>query len=516
MAYAHLDAVQRKIQSLGFSGDSAILDHAVPVHAHYYGGCNAFYDPVDRGLHFGDSTSGSCSLATDAAEDADVVVHEYGHAIQDNQVPGWGIGSALNAEQARSMGEGFSDFLAAAIFNDPCLSEWFNVGNNGCGGSPGLRTLDNTNHYPEDFEDCRPPGPPGQPVEVHCAGLIWGGALWDLVEALGNDQAARDLVLTLALESHFYLDPVSSFAEAASAIRKVDTMLYDGAHVGAIDSVFSARGISDTGAVDSFPYAYLRIIHPFRGDLDVDLLVGSTSSPVCSVAVWNPNAADGTDDLVGYEDLSISPGSACAPYLPPTGSQPWYLRARDVFAVFSGTMEEFEIVLPGPERCVATDLPAAIPDATAGVDGSPGTADDVPGAFVYSQVDCGVVAGPYPASDLDGDGFTAAGEAAVGTGELDPCGHDGWPADLDPNNALDIGDFNSFVFPLRGDGTFAKFGHTLPDPDDPDLARWELDPDSIIDISDLNSLNPAVLAGTARPPMFGGQVAWMRTCPFPP
>jgi hypothetical protein len=31
----------------------------------------------------------------DDAEDADVILHEYGHAIQDNQVPGFG--SSLEA-----------------------------------------------------------------------------------------------------------------------------------------------------------------------------------------------------------------------------------------------------------------------------------------------------------------------------------------------------------------------------------------------------------------------------------
>ena len=501
MVYRHIDAVQRKIQSLGFSGASDILDHAIPAHAHYFNDCNAFYDPVDRGLHFGDSGASGCSRRTDAGEDADVIVHEYGHAIQDNQVPGWGFGSASVAEQAWAMGEGFGDFLAGAIYGDPCLAEWFNIANNNCGGSPGLRTLDNTKHYPEDYDACRPFPPPGQPAEPHCAGLIWGGALWDLVEAFGNDQAARDLALTLVLDSQFYLDPVSTFAEAAAAIRLVDTILFKGAHVATIDSVFSARGISDTGPVTDFPYAYLRILHPNRGDLEINLKTGSLSSPLCSVDVWNPNQSDHADDLVGYEDLSSPPGSACAPYLPPTTAQPWYLEVRDVATPNVGTIEEFEIVLPGPERCVATDIPIAIPEG---------------GGFVHSQVDCSTVAGPYPASDLDGDGFAGAVEASLATGPLDPCGNDGWPADLDPNNALDIGDLNGFIMPIREDGSFNKFGHTVPDPDDPVLARWDLTPDSLINISDLNSLNPAVTGSTARPPMFGGQPAFFKVCPFAP
>ena len=43
---------------------------------------------------------GGWQLADDA-QDADVICHEYGHSIQDNQVPGWGQGQIATAtEQA--------------------------------------------------------------------------------------------------------------------------------------------------------------------------------------------------------------------------------------------------------------------------------------------------------------------------------------------------------------------------------------------------------------------------------
>ena len=43
--------------------------------------------------------------------DAMVVLHEYGHAIQDNQNPGF-------SAYAAGVSEGFGDFLAAAYFDD--------------------------------------------------------------------------------------------------------------------------------------------------------------------------------------------------------------------------------------------------------------------------------------------------------------------------------------------------------------------------------------------------------------
>ncbi len=130
-----------------------------------------------------------------------------------------------------------------------------------------------------------------------------------------------------------------------------------------------------------------------------------------------------------------------------------------------------------------------------------------------------------PGDDFDGDGFTDEDEALhIGTNPGYPCGSGGWPADLSGNdNTLNIGDFNSFVFPLRANSSFNKFGHPVPDPDDANIARWNLDPEgasaTIINIGDLNAINPAVLAPTARPPMFGGQPAFFTNggkCPLPP
>jgi len=150
---------------------------------------------------------------------------------------------------------------------------------------------------------------------------------------------------------------------------------------------------------------------------------------------------------------------------------------------------------------------------------SPLTTDDV-APYVFEDWD-GVLDGDgchdAPGDDFDGDGFSDEAEAlAIGTNPTVPCGNEGWPADLDQDNTLNIGDFNSFVFPLRLDGSFNKFGHPVPDADDPAIGRWNLFADGIINIGDLNAINPAVLAPTARPPMFGGEPAFGQTCPWPP
>ncbi|MDO8615360.1 MAG: cohesin domain-containing protein [Dehalococcoidia bacterium] len=127
-------------------------------------------------------------------------------------------------------------------------------------------------------------------------------------------------------------------------------------------------------------------------------------------------------------------------------------------------------------------------------------------------------------TDDDNDGFSDTLEQHIGTDQADWCANsstpnneadDRWGADFDDNQVLGIGDFNGFVFPLRPDGSFAKFGHSIPDPQDPNLVRYDIDPNSTIGIGDLNAINPAVTASTSRPPMFFGQPAFSRTCALP-
>jgi hypothetical protein len=126
--------------------------------------------------------------------------------------------------------------------------------------------------------------------------------------------------------------------------------------------------------------------------------------------------------------------------------------------------------------------------------------------------------------DCDGDGWIGSAEASITTNDQDPCGNNGWPAELVGNdNKLNIGDFTSFIFPLRPDLSFAYMNHTVPDPNIAGEERWNLDVAGggagIINIADLNTLNPAVNAPTSRPPMFGGQPAFftnLGTCPWPP
>lgn len=218
MVYFHIDRVQRHIQSLGFNN---INNRQIEVNIDGTTEDNSFYSPVTKSLTFG--TGG-----VDDAEDAEIILHEYGHSIQDNQVAGFGPSG-----EARAMGEGFGDFLAASFFADtkpavlrPTLGNWDAVAYSGA-EPPCLRRLDSNKKYPKDMTG-----------EEHADGEIWSACLWELRNALG-----RATTETLVFAHHFLLTPKAKFEDAAKALITADKQLNQGRNEAAITDVFVRRGI---------------------------------------------------------------------------------------------------------------------------------------------------------------------------------------------------------------------------------------------------------------------------------
>src|SRR5687768_751684 len=86
-AYFHIDQSQWHLQSLGYTGVRQLVPYPVETDTHAAGGTdNSFFvillTSAGRGrLHFGEG-------GTDDAEDPDLVVHEYAHAIHEWISPG--------------------------------------------------------------------------------------------------------------------------------------------------------------------------------------------------------------------------------------------------------------------------------------------------------------------------------------------------------------------------------------------------------------------------------------------
>lgn len=232
MAYFHVDRARAYLESLGFT---TILNRPIRVRANVDADDNSYYDPATGEMGLG-------AGGTDDGEDADVIVHEYGHAIQDDQVRNFGA-----TPEGGAMGEGFGDYLAAAMSlavtpNEEaavCLAEWDALGfarPENC-----LRRLDRD----PSVEQVNAPPCSG---EVHCAGEAWSAALWDIRAALGGAVADR-----LVIQSHFSLTAISGFQEGSRALLAADQAVSGGANQAFLRSLLASRGLLDLERLDDTP-----------------------------------------------------------------------------------------------------------------------------------------------------------------------------------------------------------------------------------------------------------------------
>jgi Zn-dependent metalloprotease len=218
MVYFHIDRLQRYLKILGFNN---VLNRAIEVNVNGGSEDNSAYSPVTKSLAFG--TGG-----VDDAEDAEIILHEYGHAVQDDQVPGFGA-----SRECGAMGEGFGDYLAGSFFESvkaprlkPCVGTWDAVAYSRA-NPPNLRRLDSAKKYPQDIDH-----------EVHDDGEIWSACLWQIRAAVGRKTADK-----LIIAHHFLVNRRASFADAANALITADKNLNGGANEGVIRGVFKQRGI---------------------------------------------------------------------------------------------------------------------------------------------------------------------------------------------------------------------------------------------------------------------------------
>lgn len=225
MAYYWVTESQRYIQRLGFgSTRPAINKTSQAVRINQWGLDNSFMTdhPKDE-LRFGKG-------GVDDAEDGEVILHEYGHAIQNAQVPGFG--STL---EAGSIGEGFGDYWALTVGDLvagagprrdlPCIADWDSVSYT-AGPVHCLRRTDEDKLYPQDVVG-----------EVHADGELWSRALWDIRQAVGATRAD-----TLILNAHFAMSADTTFAAAAGATIASASALYGAPVANAVRASFVARG----------------------------------------------------------------------------------------------------------------------------------------------------------------------------------------------------------------------------------------------------------------------------------
>ena len=225
MGYYWVTTAQHYLQHLGFGSTLPPANQRqIELRINQYGGDNSFFRDDKANITLGKG-------GVDDAEDAEVIVHEYGHSVQDGQVPGFGTGAESGA-----IGEAFGDYLAVVVTSwaagvptktaEACVADWDSTSYTRtvphC-----LRRLDGTKHYPEDVVG-----------EVHADGEIWSSALWAIHQALGDVHAS-----TLIVDAQFSFTTDISFHDAAQATVATAQRLYGNAAANATREAFQDRGL---------------------------------------------------------------------------------------------------------------------------------------------------------------------------------------------------------------------------------------------------------------------------------
>jgi len=136
--------------------------------------------------------------------DLDVVLHEYGHAIQHGTVPGWGGGDE------GSMGEGFGDYWAGSHSAAQSLYRWEWVFN-WDGHNPFWpgRILNHTGTYPANWVG-----------GIHDRGQLWASTLMQIWFEI-----TRPVTDQIVLQHHFLLGTTALVTQAAAALVTTDRNL---------------------------------------------------------------------------------------------------------------------------------------------------------------------------------------------------------------------------------------------------------------------------------------------------
>jgi hypothetical protein len=220
MCYYHVDAAGKRVSQLGYNVSGL---NAIRVDPHGLSGAdNSHYVSSSNYLAFGDG-------GVDDAEDADVIWHEYGHAIQNNL----GMGNMSYSGETMSLQEGSSDYWAVSqkrslsSYNWGLFADWDGHNEFWAGRRADLNWV-----YPTDY------------VPGHNGGQIWSSALMKIWGDLG-----KDITDKLFLETHLIWGQSPSMRDAATAFIQADTHLYNGSHLCQIYTRFNQHGLIDSNII---------------------------------------------------------------------------------------------------------------------------------------------------------------------------------------------------------------------------------------------------------------------------
>ncbi len=211
----HLTAMAQYLTSIGYD---ALHDFYIEVDPHGASGADqSFYvSAAIPSIQYGEG-------GVDDAEDADVIIHEFTHALSDHASPGSNTGL-----ERRAIDEGYGDYFAVSHSRTYSDYKWEEVftwdGHNEFWFG---RNADTDKHYPEDNSD-----------NIYAASEIWSGALMDIFDLIGKEACDQ-----LVCEALYASVPNMTMPEAAQVIVDAEEMLFGGIYHTQVFSALNARGL---------------------------------------------------------------------------------------------------------------------------------------------------------------------------------------------------------------------------------------------------------------------------------
>jgi len=260
-SYYHIDTFQRYVQSLGFT---SLMNEQILVDPHGVS-CKDNSKFVPNGsnpwLSFGEG-------CVDDAEDADVIIHEYGHALSYAALPGANVGS-----ERSGIDEGIGDYFASSYSASIDTFGWNRVftwdGHNEPECWEG-RISNSTITYPQT-----------NVFDIYQVGELWSSALMQVFWKIGRTASDRIQLQELSMNIQ-----TTKIPDAAMYILDADTMLYSGQYSQDYIDEFCLRQILTGGicVVGNSPMApppvKSVIVYPVPADDKIRVTIPPAGNPV--------------------------------------------------------------------------------------------------------------------------------------------------------------------------------------------------------------------------------------------
>lgn len=280
--FFHINAIKKQLNQYGYN----LVNYPIWADVHgMSGGDNSQFVSWTSPprLTFGDG-------GVDDAEDADVVVHEYTHAIVFSAT-----GVDPSGTQRKAIDEAAGDFIASSYSRTQTSFDWYKVmtwdGHNEFWSG---RFSNSTKHYPEDLAN-----------EFYADSEIISSVLMEIWGDLG-----RDTTEILFLEASYSFSTGMSMTNFAELMVDADKTLLGGRHLASLCNRFTTRGlltVCDVGVDEKELSPQIKILNQESfSSGNSDLLVFS-SVPILSFEVYSIDGKLVLNNSVNSTRFSISP-----------------------------------------------------------------------------------------------------------------------------------------------------------------------------------------------------------------